>query len=181
MDHLTDIDIMALVQQGDLGKMGMLYERHKKGLFAYFFRCTNDRFKSEDLVQNVFERVIKYRNNFGAKSAFNHWLYKIARNVWITEYRKNDPLNKMVEMNPVIESNQAIDPAEIAEQNERTAMLKHALSTISPEKRDAIVLSRYHGMTYKTIAEMSDCSENAIKARVMRGIVEIRNVIQNRV
>ena len=56
--------------------------------------------------------------------------------------------------------------------------LELALQQISSEKRDAIVLSRFHGMTYKIIAEMSDCTENAIKSRVQRGIMEIKECLE---
>ena len=179
MNTASDNELMSRFQKGETDKIGILYERHKEGLFAYFYRCTNDRGKSEDLVQNVFIRIIKYRSKFSGKGQFVYWLYTIARNTWLAEYRKNEPLNAVIELNgTTAETLFREDHVELDETDDRKSQLKIALQKISPEKRDAIVLSRYHGLTYKTIAEMSDCTENAIKARVMRGIVEIRQAIQ---
>ena len=166
---------MAIVQRGDTSKVGILYERHKEGLFNYFFRCTGDRMKSEDLVQNVFIRVINYRNQFKGKGEFSYWLYFLARNTWIDDYRKKDALKHSKEIEHIgldQMSNEDINTEDNLK--EYKSLMQAALQKISPEKRDAIVLSRYNGLTYKTIAEMSDCSENTIKARVMRGIKEIQ-------
>ena len=63
-------------------------------------------------------------------------------------------------------------------QEDQKEKLRHALDQISAEKKDAIILSRYHGLDYKTIAEMSDCTENAIKPRVMRGLMEIKEIVK---
>ena len=171
---------MSQFQNGESDKIGMLYERHKEGLFSYFYRCTSDRGRSEDLVQNVFIRVIKYRDRFSGSGQFVYWLYTIARNTWLAEYRKNDPLRTVVELNGTNQDRYLGAEFTVRDEGEdRKSQLQIALQKISPEKRDAIVLSRYHGLTYKTIAEMSDCTENAIKARVKRGIVEIRRAIES--
>ncbi len=175
MEKQSDNQLMALVQGGDLSKVGTLYERHKEGLFSYFYRCTSDRMKSEDLVQNVFIRVINYRNQFKGKGEFSYWLYFLARNTWIDDYRKKDALKHSAEIENVGLGQMSNEDVENGDRmKEYKTQMKAALQLISPEKRDAIILSRYNGLTYKTIAEMSDCSENTIKARVMRGIKEIQ-------
>lgn len=170
---------MSEVKNGDLSKMGLLYERHKAGLYRYFYRCTNDQMKSEDLVQNVFMRVIRYRERFSGDGEFAYWLFYIARNTWIDDGRKKDPLNHKETVSSDTLNHLAYYDEESKDLSDEKVKLKHALQKISPEKRDAIILSRYHGLTYKTIADMSDCTENAIKSRVQRGIMEIREVLQN--
>jgi len=170
---------MRLVQSGLTSRLGELYERHKEGLFAYFFRCSNDRFQSEDLVQNVFIKVLKYKDQFKGTGAFNYWLYRIARNVWLDAVRKNDPMRRA----EIIDSDRLEGPfsmnaAHMMTQDDRKEKLRRALDMISPDKKDAILLSRYHGLDYKTIAEMSDCSESAIKSRVMRGIAELSHIVK---
>ncbi|MEE9372193.1 MAG: RNA polymerase sigma factor [Saprospiraceae bacterium] len=144
-----------------------------------FYRCTSDRTKSEDLIQNTFIRVINYKDKFKGEGEFSYWLYFIARNTWIDDYRKSDPMNSI----SGLESEDINSKIEESNEEENQEMdykkqLEEALQKISFEKRDAIVLSRYHGLTYKIIAEMSDCSENTVKSRVKRGIVEIKNLLQ---
>lgn len=170
---------MRQVQAGDTRKLGLLYERHKEGLFAYFFRCCNDRYLSEDLVQNVFIKVIKYKNQFKGTGAFNFWLYRIARNTWLDSVTKNDPMRKALEIdNDRLEGSFSIRASHMISEQDQKSKLKQALDRISPDKKDAIILSRYHGLDYKTIAEMSDCSESAIKSRVMRGLSEIKELVK---
>ncbi len=168
------------MQAGQSHQLGQLYERHKKGLFAYFFRCSRDRSQSEDLVQEVFIKVIKYKQQFKGTGAFNYWLYKIARHTWLDTINKNDPMRRSVEIdNEKLEGSFTGHSVYMMTQDDKKEKLKKALEMISPEKKDAIILSRYHGFDYKTIAEMSDCTENAIKSRVMRGILEIKNLVNS--
>jgi len=170
---------MRLVQSGQTSRLGELYERHKEGLFAYFFRCSNDRFQSEDLVQNVFIKVLKYKDQFKGTGAFNYWLYRIARNTWLDTVNKNDPMRRAeVIDNDRFEGSFSVQAAHMMTHQDQKAKLTRALDKISPDKKDAILLSRYHGLDYKTIAEMSDCSESAIKSRVMRGLAELRDIVK---
>jgi RNA polymerase sigma-70 factor (ECF subfamily) len=67
----TDSEIMKMVQRGDVNKLGLLYEKYHKDLYQYFYRLTRQREKSEDLVHNVFIKVMKYSKNF--KGQGQHW------------------------------------------------------------------------------------------------------------
>lgn len=170
---------MDKVQAGQIGQVGVLYERHKKNLFGYFFRCSQDRSLSEDMVQNVFIKVIRYKDQFKGQGEFSYWLYRIARNTWLDKVKKNDPIHRAIEIdNDRFEGSYSVKAAHFMTQEIQKEKLNKALDMISPEKKDAIILSRYQGLDYKTIAVMSDCSENAIKSRVMRGILEIKEIVK---
>ncbi len=170
---------MQKVQAGHTSPLGELYERHKEGLFAYFYRCSRDRYLSEDLVQNVFIKVLKYKDQFKGAGAFNYWLYRIARNTWLDTVKKNEPTLRAVQIdNDRLEGSYSMKAAHLMSQEDQKQKLSKALDMISHDKKDAIILSRYHGLDYKTIAEMSDCTENAIKSRVMRGLAEIREIVK---
>src|SRR5476651_981087 len=72
---------MLLVKAGDLERMSLLFERHHRPLFEFLFHLTQRREASEDMVQTVFYRMLKYRNSFTEGSNFSGWMYHIARNV----------------------------------------------------------------------------------------------------
>src|ERR1700749_2143609 len=72
---------MMQVKAGDLERMSMLFERHHKPLFEFLFHLAQRREASEDMVQTVFYRMLKYRNSFTEESNFSGWMYHIARNV----------------------------------------------------------------------------------------------------
>ena len=69
MQH-TDERLMLAVRDGDVGKLGLLFERHHQTLFSFFCRLTGNRAIAEDLVQDVFFRVLKYRKSFRDDSRF---------------------------------------------------------------------------------------------------------------
>ena len=58
---LTDHDVMLAVRDGDVEKLGVLFEKHHKRLYNYFLLETKNRQVSEDLEQDVFYRMLKYR------------------------------------------------------------------------------------------------------------------------
>ena len=160
--------------------MGLLYERYHINVFAYFYRCTSDTEKSEDLVHNVFIRLIKYRQSFTGEGQFVYWLFATARNAWYDDHQKKDPLRLKEEVQDLVEmSEQSLQPDEDLEKTERKKILHQAMQKLSPEKRDAIQLSRFEGLKYHEIAVISNCTGNAIKSRVQRGLIELKDLMEN--
>src|SRR5215208_1109141 len=83
---MTDETIMIAVRNGDLQPAAVLFDRYNKRIFNFLATLTNDRDEAEDLTQNVFLRMIKYRNSFKDESRFQPWIYQIARNVFSDFY-----------------------------------------------------------------------------------------------
>ena len=83
-DHL----VMLAVRDGDVERIGVLFDRHHRMLFNFFLRLTTNRGLSEDLVQEVFFRMLKYRHTFQPATNFTAWMYQIARNAHIDQMRK---------------------------------------------------------------------------------------------
>ncbi len=170
---------MKKVQAGDVSKLSLLYERYHRDLFGYFYRLTHDGAKSEDMVQIVFYRMLKYRSTFKGTGKFIYWMYAIARNVWLDVLQRKEQIFYIHETVGVQE--RQVDDRNAEEEmidDERKRMLRQALEKLSPEKRDAIVLSRYQGMKYKEIATISGCTENTVKSRIKRGLEELKYIIQ---
>ena len=79
---------MQKVRDGDLAKMAVLFERHHRPLFRYFLRLTGNREFSEDLAQDVFFRMLKYRHSYQDGSPFTPWMYQVARNAHMDGVQK---------------------------------------------------------------------------------------------
>lgn len=73
---------MELVQGGDTAQLALLFERYHVALFRYLLRMTRNRALSEDLVQEVFFRVLKYAKSYDLDSPFARWLYGMAHNAY---------------------------------------------------------------------------------------------------
>ena len=80
---------MLKVKNGDTHKLGLLYERYKKRLFGFFYQMNKDASLSEDLVQNVFVKILKYKHTYTEESKFVVWLFQIARNTSYDNFKKN--------------------------------------------------------------------------------------------
>src|SRR5678815_1950363 len=84
--ELTDNDLMLAVKRGKPECFGVLFDRHQRRLFEFFYRLSGDAASSEDLVQEVFLRMLKYRNTFREDSNFRPWMYHIARTARVDRF-----------------------------------------------------------------------------------------------
>jgi len=180
LSNYSDLEIMRKVQSGEMHLMGILYERHKTNLYSYFYRCTSNREKSEDLVQNVFLKVLRSTHLFkGTSGEFKYWLFRIARNTWIDSAKSKEPTQKAMAFENVhMKGSFDINDDKVYEKQNRIEQLRSALNQIGEEKREAIIMSRYQGLDYKTIAKISNCTESAVKSRIMRGLNDIRAIVK---
>jgi RNA polymerase sigma-70 factor (ECF subfamily) len=84
----ADNVLMQKVRDGDLAKMAVLFERHHRALFRYFLRLTGNREFSEDLVQDVYFRMLKYRHTYRDSNPFTSWMYQVGRNAHLDGLQK---------------------------------------------------------------------------------------------
>ena len=61
LETITDEELMHQVAKGDLDQLKVLFERHHRHIFNFLNKMTGDRMLSEDLTQEVFYKVMKYR------------------------------------------------------------------------------------------------------------------------
>jgi RNA polymerase sigma-70 factor (ECF subfamily) len=166
---------MLKVRSGDLDKLGLLFERHKTALFGYFYRSTGSAEISEDLVQNVFLRILKYRARFAGDGTFATWMYHIAHNVCADHFKKHcagrNEANLPDAPPPDFET-----PEGRLLKNERLHMAEQALAQLSSDQREILVLSRYQGLKCRQIAEILGCSVGAARVRVFRAITSLKQV-----
>ena len=167
---------MLKVKDGDLDKLGLLFERYRKPLFGFFFGMNKDGPLSEDLVQNVFFRILKYRYLFRGEGDFKTWMFHIARNVSHDHFRKTkwkgkDDLEKWENQLGHHENRQTQ-----FQQDEEMQILSLALDRLPEDKREIILLSKFHDKKYREIGEILGCSEGAVKVKVFRALQDLKEV-----
>ena len=166
---------MRAVRDGDLAKLGPLFERYHVPLFDFLTRMTGDRTAAEDLVQDIFMRILKYRSTFRDAGSFETWLFSIARNARADYFRKrrfNEPLAEEAMEQPETSPG----PGRQLEVDRERARLRRALMLLREDKRELIVLARYQDMKYEQIAEMLGIEVGAVKVRIHRAIRELRDI-----
>lgn len=167
---------MLKVKEGQTHNLGLLYERYKKRLFGFFYKMNKDASLSEDLVQNVFIRVLKYKYTFHQESKFITWVFQIARNEMYDEFKKQKKNQHQAidEVSYTISENDTID-VEI-EVLENSSTLKKALSMLSSEKKEVLLLSKFKELKYKEVGEIIGCSEGNARIKVHRAINELKTI-----
>ncbi len=170
---MTDEEIMTQAKAGSAQVLAILFERHHVKLYNFFMRLTGDRGSSEDLTQDVFFRILKYRSSFRHESKFTTWMYQIGRNVHIDhlkKHKKEMPLEDAWEEKATAEPG----PDKKTETEQEAAFLHKALALLPPAKKEVLVLSRFQGMKYQDISQVLGCSLASVKTQVHRAIKDLR-------
>ena len=168
---LSDEELMSQVRGGAGEMLGTLFDRYHAKLFSYFVRLTGDRALAEDLVQDVFYRILKRRHTYRPGSPFRPWMYQIARNA------RNDNFRRRTEVELDEQMAEPVMPKDDLADREQNRLLHRALMKLPEDKREVLLLSRFQDMKYSEIAELLGCEVGTIKTRVFRAMQELRQLL----
>jgi RNA polymerase sigma factor (sigma-70 family) len=170
---MTDEMIMEAVKNGDLQQVSALFDRYNKRIFNFLARMTMDREQAEDLTQNVFLRIIRYRTSYREGLKFQSWIYQVARNVFSDHYQAHK--NKFADFVDVEQIRDAMsDTNETEDQDEKERLLQRSMAMLSEEQRELLVLTRFQHMKYEDVAAIMDTTVANIKVKVHRAIAKLR-------
>jgi RNA polymerase sigma-70 factor (ECF subfamily) len=178
MKHLSDQELMRIVQAGDYSPASEIYDRYSSRIYNFAFRFLKNAEAAEDAMQEVFVKMIRHAGQFQGDAKLSTWLFSITAN-WCRDYlRKAD--NKPKESEEVLISlptSSENSPERNLEKREDELRVRRALSSLTPEQREAILLSRYQGLSYAEIAQIAGCSEGAVKTRVFRAMETLKKAL----
>ncbi len=175
MTAVKDEDIMIKVKDGRVQMLAILFERYHVKLYNFFMRLTSDRGQSEDLTQEVFFRMLKYRATYRGDGKFTTWMFRIGRNAHIDhlkKFKKEIPLGNQWEEEPAGEPS----PDRQTQAEQEAMFIRKALSRLSPTKKEVILLSRFQGMKYGEISRVMGCSISSVKVQVHRAMKDLKNI-----
>ena len=174
---MTDELVMQSIQNGEVKDLGILYEKYKKALFSYFIQLHQSAFVAEDLVQNVFERILKYKDQFKGDGNLRSWIYQIARNVSADHFRKekkhrSDEISGQLQV-----TTDQPSPYQGLEWSDRKGHLHQAIAQLTEDKIEVLMLVKIGEMKYKEVADLLGVNESTIKVKVFRAIKELREIM----
>lgn len=173
VQKLSDEQYMLQVKVGNLDALAPLFEKYHVKLYNFFLRMTRNRTISEDLTQNVFRRILTYRESYNDKWEFRTWMYQIARNVSAQHYNHQKLLIDDYQETESMEMDARLADEELA-QNHKKELLHEALKRLSTEEKELLELSRFQGLKYKEIAQITGNSVAAIKVKVHRAMQKLK-------
>jgi RNA polymerase sigma-70 factor (ECF subfamily) len=191
LDQRDDAALMLAYRQGEADAFAVLLKRHQRGVFNFLMRLTSNRSAAEDLLQEVFLRVIKSAATYKREAKFTTWLYTIARNLVIDQsrrakHRKALSLDKplrgdeqgkrtMADLIPA----KGISVDRSVQSNRLQERISHAIQTLSEEQREVFLMRERHNMPFKEIAEVVGCPENTVKSRMRYALEALRRELSD--
>lgn len=171
----SDSTLMQRVRDGHLDQLSELFERHHRRLYQFFLRLARDRGAAEDLVQEVFVRLIKYRHTWREDAEFVPWMFALARNAAVDHFRARSRDSKR-DAAALPDAPVEVAPHAVArlEERERAEQLRAALDRLAPEKREVLLLARFGELRHDRIAAMLGISPGAVRVRLHRALKDLR-------
>lgn len=174
---ITEMDEATLIQQardGSRDAFGVLYERHRATIARYVAARIRDASDSEDLTEAIFESAWRAMGRYREQGVpFLAWLYRLAHNRVVDHYRALRPTVTLV---PEVHESIA-DTATPLDLNIDSADLLKALSILTDEQRDVIVLRFIQGMSGREVAQAMAKREDAIRALQFRALATLRRIL----
>jgi RNA polymerase sigma-70 factor (ECF subfamily) len=189
--EVTDEALMTRYQRGDLTAFANLVDRHKTPIFNFVLRQIRVPQQAEDLVQEVFLRIIENASSFKHEAKFTTWAYTIARNLCIDHLRKAS-----YRRHASLEQRESTDGGEgpaLGEQvadlhprasTERGAMSNEiqvkvvaAVEALPGEQREVFLLRHVANLPFQEIAQITGTPENTVKSRMRYALERLQEAL----
>ncbi len=187
-DTTGDEALMQAFCDGDAGAFEALVTRHQRGVFNFLLRSVREQPRAEELLQEVFLRVVRAKERYTPSAKFTTWLYSIARNLCVDESRRakfrrhqsldaprrgadGDAGSAMISSLP---SNE-VPTDEAAEAPTIRRRLKEAVANLPVEQREVFLLRQVSGLSFREISETVEIPENTVKSRMRYALEKLRS------
>lgn len=172
-----DLQWIEEVLAGNKQAYAHIINKYKNPLYATILRMTKNPQDAQDLVQEAFIKVYHQLGKYGQKGSFSSWLYRVAINHCMDEFRKKHYTMKQVEMNETnaITTNH---PEIVFLKKEKNRQLERLIATLPEDERMIILLRYVNEMSYSEISEMVDLSLANVRNKLFRAKKKMREQVK---
>jgi len=179
---------MIRLQEGDSTAFNILVEKHQPALIGFFYKNTRDRQLSEDLSQETMLKVYRMSWDYLPTGKFRGWMYRMARNLMIDDYRRRSgdallhaKVDDREDEQSLSQLMEEILPAESAtDRREFAAIVDELLPEIPEDQRQTFLLHHYTGLSLPEVAEIMDCEVATSKSRLRLAREKLREKLRIR-
>jgi RNA polymerase sigma factor (sigma-70 family) len=183
LTQASDNQLVQSFQEGNNAALEILVNRHKDKIFTSINILVKDKYLAEDLFQDVFIKIIDTLRNkrYNEEGKFLPWALRIAHNLCVDHFRK-------VKRTPTITTSDDRDIFEVINvmedgadkaiiKNQSHDRIRTILDMLPEEQREVIVLRHYADLSFKEIAQMTNCSINTALGRMRYGLLNMRRIM----
>lgn len=178
----SDGELMAQTCQGNRHALSILVKRYEKPLYNYILRMSGQHANAEDLFQETWLKVYRFKDKYKPDRAFKPWLYQIATNVYRDWGRKKGRAHEV----PLesVEATQSApnrdNPSHASQRHELAVALKQAVEALPEKQRAVFWMARYEGMSYEDIAQSLEVPIGTVKSRMNHAVRQLRVSLESR-
>ena len=169
--EVEDSDLIARARRGDVDAYNVLVSRWEKRVFNYLHRLVNAREEAQDLAQDVFLKAWQNLRKLEDVAKFPSWLFRIAHNEAYSLLRKNRPDTEELMEIPAGTASARLFPVETA------LAVRSALTRLSPEQREVVLLKVYEGFKFEEIAQVLNAPVSTIKSLLYAGLDMLKDTL----
>jgi len=180
---LSDQQIVRMYIDGDSNALSTLVNRYKDKIFTSIYLLVKDKYLAEDIFQDVFIRVIDTLKGgrYTDEGKFLPWAMRIAHNLCVDHFRKvkRNPTIKTSDDRDIFEvlnfSEAGVDTRIMAEQT--SDKVRKLIDLLPEDQREVIILRHYADLSFKEIAQLTNCSINTALGRMRYGLLNMRKMM----
>ncbi len=183
LNNLTDQQLIHLYMEGDSNALATIILRYKDKIYTSIYLLVKDKYLSEDIFQDVFIRIIDTLKGgrYTDEGKFLPWAMRIAHNMCVDHFRK-------VKRTPTIKTSEDRDIFEVLNFSEPGAdhkmmngqshdRVRKMVDMLPEDQREVIILRHYADLSFKEIADLTQCSINTALGRMRYGLINLRKLM----
>ena len=183
-----DEQLMRMVAKGDQQAFDEIYARYAAKLSYYFFsKLKHDKEKGEDFIHDLFAKLIDRPELFDPNKSFKTWIYSVANNMCINEYKKmavrSNTTNGIALDLPISSHEKSLDDQ--LQESDFSQQLEEVLDSLEDKHREVFLLRHIDGVSVKEVAKILSINEGTVKSRLyyatkkIAGKLSMFNPIEN--
>lgn len=179
-----DSELITECLQGRTDSFGQLVTRYQERLFGTLVTMLGSVEDARDVAQEAFVQAYQKLESFRGQSAFYSWLFRIALNSSVDHHRRQrrptvsiDAAREQTGAEPT-DLHPDTSPSFSIERTERQKLVQMALSKLSPEYRQVLILKEMEDMKYEEIAAAVKIPVGTVRSRIHRGRAELKDILE---
>lgn len=174
----TDADLWLALKAGQTSALGTLYDRHGGLVYGIALKVLNHAQEAEDLTQDIFVKLTHSTAYDPQRGSFRTFLAILTRSRAIDRLRSHRVARASTARLKSTQATAPATPAEALAQTERTQAVQAALAQLSESQQTILRLAYYEGLSQSTIAEQLDTPLGTVKTHSRRGLLKLRQLLQ---
>jgi RNA polymerase sigma-70 factor (ECF subfamily) len=182
-------DLIERAQRRDPSAFDRLVDAYSSRLYGYFYRLSGSHEDAEDLLQELFVRLVRMIEQYQHEGRFEPWLFRIAANLARDRVRRHKAA-KQAGLGPTGQTNdegaepvlrlvdQGGEPSHRLETSEQADRLQQAIAQLPEAEREVICLRHFSELPFRDIAELMGTPLGTSLARAHRGLARLRELLE---